>query len=308
MHCRVAGGVGLYCEPARGLTLGELAMRSRWCASFVAVLAAGHGLALGAALDRVELLAPGISARSLCSYGASGHTCPTIGDPSQTDTNPYLDLVSGSILPGQHFDALGSWYAAFAGPGYNCAGFGARDAQVYRVLSSGAVESVATIHGCGPSLQASEISVDRVALDAVNGIALFEVSGNNFNPEIIEVSGLPALLDIILSYQPPSTLSFNVPVRPEGLSGADSFSMYAGDIRTASDLSQAFAMQCTVPAGRAPIPGEQLTVSDPLPDPAPGESRYYLAAVNYQGQRRAGRSAISGVLQGRNAAALPGCQ
>jgi hypothetical protein len=35
----------------------------------------------------------------------------------------------------------------------------------------------------------------------------------------------PTLLDIILSYQPPSTLSFKVPVRPEGLPGADSFAV-----------------------------------------------------------------------------------
>lgn len=112
----------------------------------------------------------------------------------------------------------------------------------------------------------------------------------------------------MLPYQPPSTLSFNVPVRPEGLPGADSFSVYSGDVRTAADLSQAVPLQCTVPSGRAPAPGEHLTVPDTLPAPPPGESRYYLAAVNYQGQRRAGRSSVNGILQGRNAAALAGCQ
>ena len=126
--------------------------------------------------------------------------------------------------------------------------------------------------------------------------------------EIIEIQGLPTLLDIILSYQPPSTLSFNVPVRLEGLSGADSFAVYAGDIRTAVDLSQATPLQCTVPVGRAPVPGEQLTVPDTLPDPSPGDGRYYVAAVRHGAQIRAGRSAINGVPQGRNSSALPGCQ
>lgn len=39
-----------------------------------------------------------------------------------------------------------------------------------------------------------------------------------------------------------------------------------------------------------------------------GRYTYFLAAVNYQGQRRAGRQSVNGVLQGRNAEALRGCQ
>jgi len=157
----------------------------------------------------------------------------------------------------------------------------------------------------------------NLMIDAINGHLYVAVlgaqcvgsgctpSGGGFG--IVRITGLPNLLDIILSYQPPSTLSFNVPVRPEGLVGADSFSVYTGDVRTASDLSQATPLECTVPAGRPPIPGEHLTVSDPLPDPAVGDARYYVAAVNYQGQRRAGRTSMNGVMQGRNAAALLGC-
>jgi hypothetical protein len=99
-----------------------------------------------------------------------------------------------------------------------------------------------------------------------------------------------------------------VPVRPEGLPGADSFAVYAGDVRTTADLSQAAPLQCTVPAARAPMPGEQLTVSDTLPDPAAGDGRYYVAAVRHGAQIRAGRSNIAGQLQGRNSETLPGCQ
>jgi len=79
----------------------------------------------------------------------------------------------------------------------------------------------------------------------------------------------------LVSHQPPSTLSFNVPVRPEGLAGADSFRIYSGDVRTASDLTQPVPIECTVTAGRAPVPGEQLTVADPLPDPGAGDARYW---------------------------------
>ncbi len=43
-------------------------------------------------------------------------------------------------------------------------------------------------------------------------------------------------------------------------------------------------------------------------DPAPGDARYYLAAVDYERQCRAGRQDENGVQQGRNAAPLPGCQ
>jgi hypothetical protein len=99
-----------------------------------------------------------------------------------------------------------------------------------------------------------------------------------------------------------------VPVRPEGLPGADSFSVYAGDVRTAADLSQATMLECSVPVGRVPIPGEHLSVGDTLPDPVVGAGRYYVAAVKHGAQIRAGRSMIGGVLQGRNAAVLAGCQ
>jgi hypothetical protein len=140
-------------------------------------------------------------------------------------------------------------------------------------------------------------------------LILFRLPDSTYREtSIVTVSGLPTLLDIILSYRPPSTLSFNVPVRPEGLPEADSFSVHSGDLRTVSDLAQAVPLQCTVPAGRAPVPGERLTVGDALPDPAAGAGRYYVTEVKHRAQIRAGRSSIGGVMQGRNATALAGCQ
>jgi hypothetical protein len=99
-----------------------------------------------------------------------------------------------------------------------------------------------------------------------------------------------------------------VPVRPEGLPGADSFSLYAGDVWTAADLSQAAPLECSVPVDRLPIPGEQLTVADTLPYPVAGAGRYYVAAVRHGDQIRAGRSIIGGVMQGRNAVVMRGCE
>ena len=162
-----------------------------------------------------------------------------------------------------------------------------------RFTPSGTVEVIGVFRDeCLPTF-VRKAYVQALDTDAINGFLYVLVHRSDLDPaqgSLYEsmvwtrVSGLPTLLDIILSYQPPSTLSFNVPVRPEGLPGADSFSVYAGDVRTAADLSQAVPIQCAAPAGRAPVPGEHLTVPDSLPDPSPGEGRYYLAAVNYQGQ------------------------
>jgi hypothetical protein len=49
-------------------------------------------------------------------------------------------------------------------------------------------------------------------------------------------------------------------------------------------------------------------VADGVPDPSPGHGRYYLAAVRHETKIRTGRSMMGGVMQGRNAAALAGCQ
>ena len=47
-------------------------------------------------------------------------------------------------------------------------------------------------------------------------------------------------------------------------------------------------------------------MADPLPDPAPGEGRYYVTAVTFNGQTRYGRKNIGG-LSGRDPVVLPEC-
>lgn len=261
--------------------------------------------------------------------GGAGFFVPALSGIEATT----LCMESGCVAGGAAFypleniqlvsfsDALGKVYRGLRVAGQVCIP-GEEPLYEYRIvrgLPSGSnVEVLGYFRDrCSPDSIRRIGSEMTMGFDMANGIVYLmffvstEVQGR---PEegtryVVSLSGprIPTLLDIILSYQPPSTLSFNVPVRPEGLPGADSFSVYHGDVRTASDLSQATPLECSVPAGRPPVPGEHLTVADPLPDPAPGDARYYVAAVNHQGQRRAGRTSMNGAMQGRNAAALPGC-
>ena len=76
---------------------------------------------------------------------------------------------------------------------------------------------------------------------------------------------------------------------------------------TVSDLSQASPLGCGVPSGRTPVPGEHLSVADTTAVPQPGEAMYFLVAAEYQGQTRAGRQSVGGVLQGRDASTIDGC-
>ncbi len=101
-------------------------------------------------------------------------------------------------------------------------------------------------------------------------------------------------------------VGIRVPYMPEGFPAADWFDTYYGDLASVGDWSQAQPLECEYPASM-PSVGDYLTVSDPLSNPAPGQGRYYVTAVNYQGQRRYGRKAMDGVLSGRNPALLPAC-
>ena len=115
------------------------------------------------------------------------------------------------------------------------------------------------------------------------------------------------MTDIVQSFVPQAgVLGFRVPLVPEGFLFADYFDTYYGDLATVGDWSQAQPLQCGYPA-TAPSVGDYLTVADPLPDPAPGQGRYYVTAVQYQGQRRYGRKFNGGVLTGRDPGVLPAC-
>jgi len=144
------------------------------------------------------------------------------------------------------------------------------------------------------------------------GVCDPQVYGGSFQDgeqwSVIAIDGFASLFEVAISYKQPSSLSFTVPVHPEGLPAADTFSVYTGDLRSASDLSRAVPIDCTVPDAGPPAPGEQLSVFDSLPDPPPGDGRYYLASPSYRDQRRAGRAAPDGTLRGRETRSLPVCR
>jgi hypothetical protein len=154
-------------------------------------------------------------------------------------------------------------------------------------------------------------------VDVANGALLINLRGDCFTMDcanegdtvehvgMVRITGLPPLVEIIQSFEPPGAISFRVPQRPEGLPGADRFDVYAGDLTSAADLAQAQPLACDVAAGRSP--GQTVQVVDPLPLPAPGEGRYYLTSVIYGSHQRAGRRSLAGDLVGRDASSLPIC-
>ncbi len=124
---------------------------------------------------------------------------------------------------------------------------------------------------------------------------------------MLAIAGFATTFEILHTYEPmTSALSFNVPYMPEGFPAADWFDSYYGSLATVGNWSDAQSLRCAYPSTASSI-GDHVITTDPLPDPAPGEGRYYLTAVNYQGQRRYGRRATGGVLTGRDPNVLPEC-
>jgi hypothetical protein len=161
-------------------------------------------------------------------------------------------------------------------------------------------------------------TASRWEVDVVNGAILIGLQGQCLDNDcmaegdtgehiaLLRITGLPILLDIVNSYVPPTTLSFAVPRMPEGLPTGDQFDVFTGDVATLSDgLSLARPLACDVAAGA--IVGERVDMFDPLPDPAPGQARYYLTVVTSGAERRAGRRREAGVLSGRSVQGLPAC-
>jgi len=160
-------------------------------------------------------------------------------------------------------------------------------------------------------------AVGKWEIDITNGILLLGLKGECFTITcvgdndtvehlgVIRITGLPALMDVIESYQPPSMLSFNLPRHPEGLPQGDRYDVYQGNVAGLPDFSLAQPLACDVAAGKAV--GDRVEVTDPLPDPATGETRYYLTAVSSGIDQRAGRTRLAGNLMGRAASSLPPC-
>ncbi len=280
----------------------------------ICAVSGSQAFGISSLLDRMEITDPSVSARVLCVV--ENGSCYI-----DTGISPGINLWD--LPTGPYLDGNGSSYVhtSSTAAGECPAGHGTfEDFHFWRVSTDGTAQRLFRIIGSchnSPFGVAREVTwFEATRIDAVNGLAIIHANsflyangGNHYETirEVIEVSGLPRLLDVVLSYQPPASLSFNAPARPEGLSGADTYSVYSGNVAAASSLASALPLDCTVPDGRAPIPGEILTVPDTTPTPPPGEVTYFLVAANYQGQRRAGRKSMGGMLRGRDPANLAAC-
>ncbi len=120
------------------------------------------------------------------------------------------------------------------------------------------------------------------------------------------ITGFATTFDVMQSYTTATSLGFRVPYMPEGMPAADHFNTYYGPLTKPLDFTKAQPLACSYPSS-PPSVGDYETVTDPLPDPAPGTGRYYLTATTYQGQTRYGRKTTAGHLSGRDPALLPAC-
>ena len=258
----------------------------------------------------------GLMAEDLCVQGSVV--------PCNSAMPNFFTTVPNGILK---MDAAGTIYSdqSISSPiGADCItdnfGLAMKDWSIDRVAANGSLESIGVFREVcvpgSPNYLRRVTSLRIITLDAINGELYVRANVENMRGccpgpmgfVYVKISGLPSIFELALTYQP-ATASFSwiVPPRPYALPGVDSFSVYKGEGSTASDLSQATPLDCTVPAGRPPVPGEQLTVPDTTADPAVGQATYFVVAANHARQTRVGRQAVGGVLQGRDATALTGC-
>lgn len=142
--------------------------------------------------------------------------------------------------------------------------------------------------------------VDYQIRDSTGQVVLYSEKGQ------ITISGFPKLFDTLLTFTPGGQLSALMPAHPDGFRSADSVQVWTGDVRTMPDWSQAQPLTCA--AAVNPSPGQVVTVTDTLPDPALGHGRYYLTASQSGPERRLGRQYVNGAFAARSPETLPVCQ
>jgi hypothetical protein len=152
----------------------------------------------------------------------------------------------------------------------------------------------------------------NLMVDAINGNIYVAVrsylGGTPGGYSIVQISGLPSLLDIVPTFQPAAgTLSWVTPKHPEALPAADRFQVYVGDLRDLPNFGRAVPVACAVPDPGPPQPGDFLSILDPLPNPPAGKGRYVIIGVEHAGLRRFGRQFINGILSGRDPSAFAVC-
>ncbi len=66
-------------------------------------------------------------------------------------------------------------------------------------------------------------------------------------------------------------------------------------------------LDCNVPAGGNPQPGDYLSIMDTRPEPPLGEANYVIIGVEHQMEQRFGRQRVGDVFAGRDTSAFVGC-
>ena len=153
----------------------------------------------------------------------------------------------------------------------------------------------------------------NIAIDSTNGVLYVAVQSSKpgfVNPHygIVRISGLATLLDIIATFQPAAgTLSWVTPKHPEALPAADRFMVFGGSIDAASQMSVPVPLDCNVPIGGNPQPGDYLSILDSRPAPPLGEASYVIIGVEHQMEQRFGREQLGSTLVGRDPSVFVGC-
>jgi hypothetical protein len=269
----------------------------------IATLSTGVASAQASVMDRLQLVAPGLSATVVCETAFSNGMTQgcTLGGGGGVQPFTTYRLNADLRQMSQRFDAIGNWYDADSEFDASC---GYSNSRFFRVRPDGTLEVLLRFRTC-MNPQGGAPGIMGVAVDNINGVAYILADPPSV---LIAVHGLPTLLDITATYQPGSgAFTWNTPKYPETLKAADRFQVFTGNIRDLPDFRRATAAICTAPEIGGPRPGDLISIPDPLPTPALGEGSYVIVGVEHEGIRRFGRQNINGVLSGRNPALFPVC-
>jgi len=268
-----------------------------------------------------QLMQPGLSISTFQDIPLLSTTL----DPCDTDLAATFggsfacEDVVNSPRPGYGTDALGRFYQVTQKHDIAAA-------DIERKTDPG-IETVARLPECANVTDQSGIiyqqhsEIDNLTVDGINGY-LYLVVLTDLRPGscgttatrfqrafgVVRIAGVSSLLDIIATSQPSTTtVAWTTPRYPEGLSGADRFQVFAGDVHDLPDFTRAVPVECSVTGAGAPQPGELMSVADPLSIPRVGSAVYMLVGVESGTQRRFGRQYVNGLMSGRNAAEFAAC-
>jgi hypothetical protein len=276
------------------------------------VLCAPSAFALPSIVDVGELQQPSLALESIC------HTETQAGVVTEDTCGP-LNAAMASQFPvgGETFDVNGALYVSSEvkiGDGNACL-YLPGSATLSRLnLDSLTTTPLLRIPSfCYLGQSSTNHTIKKVVGDFVNGQLLIWVDSgggngafNRLRNEVVRMTGLPRLLDFLVSFIPgQQALNILTPVHPDGFETADAIQVWTGDVRSMPDWSRAEPLACA--AATNPVSGQAVTVQDTLPDPAPGQGRYYLVASQNGSNRRLGRQYLNGAFSARDPTALPTC-